>query len=376
MFGEDAVSEDERAPGAPRIPLRLRRQFSAGSTSGRPEPGPNSASYIDGKDAAPRLSGHVTDASRIASSRNDEQASSSPSQASTTGPESRRVDAQLQDAAAPRAAHSTDPRARTRVPKRLAAAIGQDAASRRAEQTAPSSTPASAPSGTPVVPPRFIPQLDRELLRREDQRHLRLEAERIARSSSKDVLPSDAESSLDREARATRRARRRFRNRILLAGAILAVLAFIVGAIVNPFAKRTPSPDELAASNLAHPTPTGVPYAALEPGQCLSSFTNAWAAEWQTTECTSEHAAQFLAEVPADPFTGKAYPGEQSLRSRAQLSCQAKSVLDEQKAKSVTSLVIDVRYAATQAEWDAGLQSYACFAARSDGGSWRGSLAP
>lgn len=400
MPGEDGVTSREGGSrGGSFLPRRLRSQYSDAEPAQQPTQAP-ATPHVDAaapvsspaskSEADPALAEETTTASEVKSlralarrgvTRTGDAEIRQPSASAATPPSTSAGNTSTPEQAQP-------PRVvAPRIPKRLSHTV------RAGSDTTPSADPAVAPAqpthtpepqatsdaepaaGTPVVPPRFIPQRDRELLKREDQRQLRLEEEKAAKSSSRDVLSETKDEQLDREARATRRARRRFRNRVLLAGAVLAIFAFIVGAIVNPFAKRAPSPEELAASNLSHPTPTGVPYAALEPGQCFSTFTNAWAAEWQTTECTGEHAAEFLAEVPAHPYKGGPYPGEEQLRARAQLSCQDTSVLDEKKAKQVDKLVIDVRYAASQAEWDAGLQHYACFVARSDGGSWSGSLA-
>ena len=414
MPGEDGVTSREGGSrGGSFLPRHLRSRYSEVAPAQQSlddeatlhvNAAASASSRAAGRASDPALAEETTTASQVKSLRalarrgvtSTGDAGTRDDRDATGTPRSTSIDetGAVQQAQAPRVVAP-------RIPKRLshAAREGSDAVPTAKPSTAsvqPTHTPAhpghataSEPrtqeaqvvseaepvAGTPVVPPRFIPQLDRELLKREDQRQLRLDKEKVAKSSSREVLPEMKDEQLDREVRTTRRARRRFRSRVFLAGAVLAVAAFIVGAIVNPFAKRAPSPEELAASKLSHPSPTGVPYAALEAGQCFSTFTNAWAAEWQTTECTGEHAAEFLAEVPAHPYKGGAYPGEEQLRARAQLSCQDPSVLDEKKAKKVDKLVIDVRYAASQAEWDAGLQSYACFAARSDGGSWSGSLA-
>lgn len=230
-------------------------------------------------------------------------------------------------------------------------------------------------AGTPIVPPRFIPSRNPQLAAREDERRRRLEEDRAARSTSADAGLAPAAAAIPPAERAARKARRRFLGLVLTAAAAVAILAFVLGAVLDPFRSRGPSAEELATSAVAHPQPTGVPAAALRAGQCLASFPGAWAAEFEPADCTGDHAAQLVATVPADPYAGGAYPGEEALRSRAQFACQAKTVLDTAAASAYEDLVVDVAYAPSALEWDAGQQSYSCFVARSGGGMLQGSLA-
>lgn len=229
----------------------------------------------------------------------------------------------------------------------------------------------------PIESPRFVPGRNPRLAELEQRRDEQLGAERAARSTSDEVLPADrrAARAADADERARRRGRRRFRSIALAVAGGLAVAGFIAGILLDPFAGRPGDAAEATTIPLAHPQPDGVPPAALQPGACLAVWEGPWASSFSTTDCTGEHAAQLIADVPAAPFAGGAYPGEEALAARAQFACQSADALDPAAASAVTGLRIDVAYAPSAAEWDAGEQRYRCFASRADGGPLTGSLA-
>lgn len=238
-----------------------------------------------------------------------------------------------------------------------------------------------AEAAAQIAPPQFIPARNPRPEELERRLAAQREAELRARSSSDEVLPADrgrtgaeAPAGGTAAARAARRARRAFRSWALAAAGALAVAGFAAGMLLDPFADRAPGA-EASAIPIAHPSPEGIPPAQLEPGQCLAEWTGPWAASFATTDCTGEHAAQLLAEVPAAPFAGGPYPGEDALESRAQYECQRPEVLDPAASSALAGLTIDVAYAPSAAEWDAGSQSYRCFASLASGGMLTGSLA-
>ncbi|GEM_PF-3967643 len=224
---------------------------------------------------------------------------------------------------------------------------------------APGGTGTPAQPQTPIESPQFIPQRNPQLREREKQLELVREMEKRARSSSADAGVEVDETPA--EERAQRRANRRFIQWAAAIGGALTVLAFLIAAIVNPFGTTASSSGE---AEIAHPTYTTLPASRLEVGQCMAEFESAWAVEFVPADCTSDHAAQFYASVPAAPFAGGEYPGEAALRSRAQLSCQAPAALDPKAREQYPDLVIDVAYAPSALEWGAGDQEYRCFASR------------
>ncbi|WP_424466338.1 hypothetical protein [Pseudoclavibacter helvolus] len=166
------------------------------------------------------------------------------------------------------------------------------------------------------------------------------------------------------------------RNRAVL-GALTAVLLLggvALGVWLQPFGDGAPAPEASTTPLTEVPLP-GVDASLLEPGQCFQNYVSAWEPRFDVVDCGVEHSGQLLADVEAAAFAGDdAYPGEEALRDRAQITCQAPDVLDTAAAASVPGLVIEASYPLDQADWDTGLRGYRCFAS-TPGETTTGSLA-
>lgn len=160
--------------------------------------------------------------------------------------------------------------------------------------------------------------------------------------------------------------------------ALLGVLLLggaAVGVWLQPFGDGTTPPEETAGSALTEVPLAGVDSSLLEPGQCIKGYVSAWEPRFEVVDCSLEHSGQLLAEVEATTLSGSdEYPGEEVLRDRAQITCQASDVLDTAAASAVPGLVIEASYPLNQADWDSGLRGYRCFAS-TPGATTTGSLA-
>ncbi|WP_282856563.1 hypothetical protein [Pseudoclavibacter helvolus] len=186
-----------------------------------------------------------------------------------------------------------------------------------------------------------------------------------------------AEAAGPVEEPATRRKAAKGLNRGVTA-ALLGVLLLggaAVGVWLQPFGDGTTPPEETAGSALTEVPLAGVDSSLLEPGQCIKGYVSAWEPRFEVVDCSLEHSGQLLAEVEATTLSGSdEYPGEEVLRDRAQITCQASDVLDTAAASAVPGLVIEASYPLNQADWESGLRGYRCFAS-TPGATTTGSLA-
>lgn len=236
-------------------------------------------------------------------------------------------------------------------------------------------------------PPRFIPARNEHIFdaaRGEQQPEVirattaspspRSTIGRAADSSGDATSAATATTATeDPETRREERARRVRRHRILTrfgwAAAALAVLGFLAGSVWNPFGRAA----QERTGETAAPTASSAAITA-SPGQCFGSFQSVWDTPGDAVPCTGAHAAEFLARVPAGDFAGKPFPGAATLRSRAQLACQSPKAVSADARTAYPDLLVDVRYARTEAEWNGGMQSYDCYVMRPNNGMLTGTL--
>jgi hypothetical protein len=156
--------------------------------------------------------------------------------------------------------------------------------------------------------------------------------------------------------------------------AVLLLGGVALGVWLQPFGDGTVPPEETASPPTTTVPLAGVDASLLEPGQCIQDFVSAWEPRFEAVDCALEHSGQLLAEVEATPLSeSDEYPGEEALRDRAQITCQATDVLDTTVAATLPGLVIEASYPLSQDDWDAGHRSYRCFAS-TPGASTTGSL--
>ncbi|RRJ86994.1 hypothetical protein EG850_06215 [Gulosibacter macacae] len=168
----------------------------------------------------------------------------------------------------------------------------------------------------------------------------------------------DASPTSRRTLREEQRPRSRWLWPIALTAVVL-VAAGVVGWQWAPFglapADRTPVPTVTEDAV--------TPVAALAAGTCLAEFSSPWDATFVPIDCAQPHVAEQYAVVPvASQFSGEVWPGVDALSDRAMLACQAADALNLDAAGQVAGLMIEARWPSSQAEWDAGVRDYRCFA--------------
>ncbi|KAB1642276.1 hypothetical protein F8O05_10680 [Gulosibacter chungangensis] len=149
----------------------------------------------------------------------------------------------------------------------------------------------------------------------------------------------------------------------LVVAAVVVVAAAVGGWLWAPFG-RPSAPSSLVEATTG---PTVTPLATLETGDCFTTLESPWAASFDRVACTDPHTAQLTAIVPVDSVldASGSWPGEEALRERAMLACQAPEAIDLEAAASIPDLEIQVRWPANETEWDAGVRDYYCFASSS-----------
>lgn len=179
--------------------------------------------------------------------------------------------------------------------------------------------------------------------------------------SSDDATTTDqpeGESAPKRLRERDRRTARAKRWPIVVIAGAAAVAAAVGGWCAAPFGQQPSSGDLVPVASAA----PRVPLADLEEGVCLSDYESPWSASFVVTDCTEPHTAEQYAVVPvASEFPDGKWPGVEALAKRAMLACQSNEVLNFTIADDVPDLVIESRWPATQAEWDAGERDYHCF---------------
>ncbi|MGO2749673.1 MAG: septum formation family protein [Pseudoclavibacter sp.] len=172
-----------------------------------------------------------------------------------------------------------------------------------------------------------------------------------------------------------RAAKRRNRGVLAALIGVLMLGGVALGVWLQPFGDGTTPPEETAGPALTQVPLAGVDASLLEPGQCIQDYVSAWEPRFEVVDCAAEHSGQLLAEVEATTLSASdEYPGEEALRDRAQITCQASDVLDTAAASAVPGLLIEASYPLDQADWDSGLRGYRCFAS-TPGAATTGSLA-
>lgn len=190
-----------------------------------------------------------------------------------------------------------------------------------------------------------------------------------SRSRETDTAGPSRPRRTDPPERRRQAARRRFLALAAVVTVVLAIGGVALGAVLNPFAPARP-PIEAATPTTGVGASGFVSGGGLAAGQCFAAFTSAWQDEFELADCTGEHAAELYAIVPAIEFDADpTFPGEEALRAEAMRTCQAPSAMDVAAASEIEDLRIDATYALSQADWDAGVRSYWCFASRASGGS-------
>ncbi|PPF35242.1 septum formation family protein [Pseudoclavibacter sp. AY1H1] len=187
--------------------------------------------------------------------------------------------------------------------------------------------------------------------------------------------PEAREQPQAREQQVERAAKRRNRGVLAALIGVLLLGGAALGVWLQPFGDGQVPPEDTAGPALTEVPLAGADASLLEPGQCIRDYVSPWEPRFDVVDCDAEHSGQLLADVEATTLSADAeYPGEEALRDRAQITCQASDVLDTAAAAAVPGLVIEASYPLNQADWDAGLRGYRCFAS-TPGASTTGSLA-
>lgn len=181
---------------------------------------------------------------------------------------------------------------------------------------------------------------------------------------------------------------------VWIAGSLAALLA-----LVGLFFLGTRIPDLLGPAPGAEPsptpTPTPTPTATERPvgpvapgdywwdelwgGECLEPFENAWQDQFTVVDCAVPHGGQLVARLPFPLPEGATeqgpYPGEEVLAGQIAILCSAPGVINLSAAGTLRDIQLQGAYAATEEQWNDGMQDYFCFVSRSSGEPLTGSLA-
>ncbi|MGO1545571.1 MAG: septum formation family protein [Gulosibacter sp.] len=156
--------------------------------------------------------------------------------------------------------------------------------------------------------------------------------------------------------------------RNLVIAVVVVLAAGVAGWFWSPFG-RPPAPSAVTEATTA---PTQSPVTTLSAGDCFETLDSPWQASFVPVSCEESHTAQLTAIIDVNSVLGDgstvdaAWPGEEALREHAMLACQSPEALDLEAAASIPDLQVEVRWPATQAEWDGGLHAYHCFVTSSE----------
>jgi hypothetical protein len=199
------------------------------------------------------------------------------------------------------------------------------------------------------------------------------------------VLPAAADAPVEREPRAPLSTPQKILMGV--AGGLVAVLIllglFFLGRHLGEASAQTPVPVKTHGAT-AVPTPAGTggpatagtqQWSALQGGECIQSFSSAWAQTFEVVPCTSDHGAEMVFKGTLPDNAQTAYPSTASFKTQLIALCSAPTAINYATAAAVTDLQVSFSYPANTAAWLAGDRTYYCFVNRASGGNLTGDLA-
>jgi hypothetical protein len=172
-----------------------------------------------------------------------------------------------------------------------------------------------------------------------------------------------------------------------VAAGLIAVLIllglFFLGRHLGEAAAQVPVPVKSHGAT-AVPTPAGTggpaapgtqQWSALQGGECIQSFSSAWAQTFAVVSCTADHGAEMVFKGKLPDGKEVAYPTTASFRTQLTALCSAPTAINYATAATVTDLQVSFSYPPNTAAWLAGDRSYYCFVNRASGANLTGDLA-
>lgn len=169
-----------------------------------------------------------------------------------------------------------------------------------------------------------------------------------------------------------------------LVGVLILLGLFFLGTRIGTSAAAAPPAAPPAGAPTTAPTSagTGGPAAAgvqawnaLQGGECVQPFSNAWAATFTIVPCSADHTAEMVFKGTLPNPAGAPYPSSADLQSEITPLCSSGSAINYAAAAPVTDMVLSYSYPATAASWNDGARTYYCFVNRQSGGNLPGDLA-
>ncbi len=169
-----------------------------------------------------------------------------------------------------------------------------------------------------------------------------------------------------------------------VAGGLVAVLLLIVLFLAGqkiaanapaPAVVADPTPSASAGPVVGPVVPGEYSWDRLLGGECLSPFVSPWEDTFTVVDCAQSHPAQLLAKGTFPATDDPTYPGVDALQTLAASLCAVPTVIDYAAAAAAPDIQILSSFAADEADWDGGNRTYYCFASRTGGAEFTGSIA-
>ena len=167
----------------------------------------------------------------------------------------------------------------------------------------------------------------------------------------------------------------------------LGALALLGGAFY--FGLHYGAPDEQPVVVMAEPeepaivfpTLSGAPagvgtrdWLELRGGECISSFSEAFALEFEVVSCDGAHQAQLARTTLLSSELSEEFPGEPFVAAKAREVCRVDDLINRDIAQSFDDLVVEFSYPVDATQWGAGQRGVYCFVTSSSRATFESSL--
>jgi hypothetical protein len=239
-----------------------------------------------------------------------------------------------------------------------------------------------APAGPPAAPDESDPTSAIDALFGEQKFQ---DYEDVGVLKALQTLPPTADEPAVREPRAPLPTSQKVLMGV--AGALMGVLIliglFFFGEHLGSAQAEAPIPTKTpGATPVPTPAGTGGPaapgqqqWSALQGGECIQSFSSAWAQTFTVVACTADHNAEMVFKGKLPDSSSVAYPTAASFKQQLTQLCSAPTAINYGAAAAVTDLQVSFSYPPNTSAWLAGDRTYYCFVDRTSGSNLTGDLA-
>lgn len=167
-----------------------------------------------------------------------------------------------------------------------------------------------------------------------------------------------------------------------LVAALILIAMFFVGEHIGSASAATPVTSSTSGSTtVPKPAGTGGPaapgnqlWSALQGGECIQSFSSAWAITFAVVGCSANHDAEMVFKGTLPDAAETSYPSNTEFQAEITLLCSAPTAINYSAAAAVTDLQVSFSYPPSASKWIAGDRTYYCFVDRQSGGNLPGDL--